>query len=112
MPKYLILLVIANLVVFAVFFQSKTRRESERVLALQTSRAQEIQNLARFKKHWEKIVSDSPTYRDGYLQLAAIEYQLQNYIATQKYLEKAMEVDPNFELPITLSFLQPLVSLR
>lgn len=105
-------MVIANLIAFSLFVQSQNDNLSRRVLALKTERQQEIAKLNNLKVHWEKIVADSPTYRDGYLQLAAIEYKLQNATIAKFHLQKVLEIDPNFELPITLSFLQPLVSLR
>jgi hypothetical protein len=112
MSKTVLLLLVANLFTIALLFQSQEKHLRRRVLALHTERAQEIAHLNTLKAHWQKIVADSPTYRDGYLQLAAIEYKLKNQISSKSYLQKAMEIDPNFELPITLSFLQPLVSLR
>lgn len=112
MPRSVLLLLVANLVLIGVLVQIQNKNLNQRVLALQTSRQAEINELNQLRTHWEKIVSDSPTYRDGYLQLAAIEYKLQNPLVAKHYLGKVLDIDPNFELPITLSFLQPLVSQR
>ncbi|MBU3956928.1 hypothetical protein KKI19_01420 [Patescibacteria group bacterium] len=47
---------------------------------------------------WEKIVSEKPNYRDGYLQLAYLHYKLYENEKAQECLEKAIELDPNYEL--------------
>ncbi len=47
---------------------------------------------------WEKVVSERPGYRDGYLQLAILNYQLYENDKAKEYLNKALEIDPNFEV--------------
>ena len=41
---------------------------------------------------WEKIIEEKPGYRDGYLQLAYLYYQLYENEKT-----KAIELDPNYQ---------------
>lgn len=47
---------------------------------------------------WEKIIEEKPDYRDGYLQLAYLHYKLYENEKAKEYLEKAIELDPNYEL--------------
>lgn len=47
------------------------------------------------KAYWQKIVSDNPSYVDGYLQLAKIEVELGNKIEAQTFINKALSLDPN-----------------
>lgn len=47
--------------------------------------------------YWEKIVAEKENYRDAYLQLALLHYQLFENEKAQEYLNQALELDPNFE---------------
>lgn len=46
---------------------------------------------------WEKIIEEKTSYRDGYLQLAYLHYKLYENEKAKEYLEKALELDPNYE---------------
>ncbi len=63
---------------------------------------QKIQNEPqRIKEEivfWEKTVADKPNYRDAYLQLAILNYQIYENQKAKEYLNKALEIDPNFEV--------------
>lgn len=47
--------------------------------------------------YWQDIVGKYHNYRDGYIQLAALEYQLGNNEKAKEYIKKALDIDPNFE---------------
>lgn len=44
---------------------------------------------------WQKVTAQYPDYRDGYLRLANIAYQLGKSDAARGYIAKALELDPN-----------------
>ena len=46
---------------------------------------------------WEKVVLEKPDYRDAYLQLAILNYQIYEKEKAKFYLGKALNLDPNFE---------------
>lgn len=46
---------------------------------------------------WEKIIEEKPGYRDGYLQLAYLHYKIYENEKAKEYLQKALELDPNYE---------------
>ena len=46
---------------------------------------------------WEKIIKEKPDYRDAYFQLAILSYQLGKIKKAQTYLQKTLDLDPNFE---------------
>lgn len=46
--------------------------------------------------YWEKVVSRYKGYRDGYFQLALLEYQLGNREKAAAYVKQALFLDPNF----------------
>ena len=45
---------------------------------------------------WEEVIKEKPDYRDAYFQLAILYYQINQKEETAKYLQKALELDPNF----------------
>lgn len=46
---------------------------------------------------WEKVVEKKPNYRDGYLQLAILHYELYQNDRARGYLQQAIDLDPNYE---------------
>lgn len=46
---------------------------------------------------WEEIINKYKDYRDGYFQLAILEYRLRNFDKAKFYLKKTLDLDPNFE---------------
>jgi len=46
---------------------------------------------------WQKIIEEKPGYRDGYVQLAYLHYKIYENEKAKEYLEKAIELDPNYE---------------
>lgn len=47
-------------------------------------------------KEWEEIVEKTPTYRDGYLKLATLYWQLRQDDKAKAALERVKEIDPNY----------------
>lgn len=46
---------------------------------------------------WENEVRVRPYYRDGYMKLALLNFQLKNFNQSRENLDKALVLDPNFE---------------
>ena len=46
---------------------------------------------------WKKMVNSYTDFRDGYFQLAVLEYRLNDFAKARSYLEKVLEIDPNFK---------------
>ncbi|GEM_PF-1802716 len=57
----------------------------------------ERMKLSKQVSYWKQVISKYQNYRDGYLQLALLEYQLGNSEQAKMYVNKALELDPNFE---------------
>lgn len=55
---------------------------------------EQLQQQASF---WESQLKDKPDFRDGYIKLAAIYYQLRDLEKAKQNLEKARQIDPNYE---------------
>ncbi len=56
----------------------------------------EPQRVKEEIRFWEKVIVKKPDYRDAYLQLAILNYQIFNKQKAKEYLHKALELDPNF----------------
>lgn len=48
-------------------------------------------------KDWEHIVQTEPGYRDGYIYIAALSFQLRKIPQAKSAIQKALKIDPNFE---------------
>jgi tetratricopeptide (TPR) repeat protein len=81
-------------------------RSSNDVLGITTSRLEALwgkkqeadpENIRWLISQWEKVIYQQPDYRDGYLRLALYHFQLFENQKAQAYLQKALELDPNFE---------------
>lgn len=48
-------------------------------------------------QYWQDITNKYKDYRDGYFQLSILEYRLGNFSKSRLYLQKALDLDPNFE---------------
>ena len=46
--------------------------------------------------YWEGIATSHKSYRDAYFKLALLQYQLGNKEKARLYIEKTLEIDPNF----------------
>ncbi len=67
--------------------------ESKKVLGA----AIDVTPLQNEKSYWENLVSQNPSYRDAYLQLAKVEVELGNKNEAITYITKALTLDPNSE---------------
>jgi len=63
----------------------------------QKKRYADPKDIQRLIDAWEKIVQEKPNYRDGYLQLAILNYKIYENEKAEEYLNKALAIDPNFE---------------
>lgn len=66
---------------------------------------QDIQKLIVL---WEEIVREKKDYRDGYLQLAILNYKIRQNEKAKEFLNQALIVDPNFPLSLELEKIIPL----
>lgn len=62
----------------------------------QDALAQQRVRLQNEVKYWEGVASKYQGYRDVYYRIGALQYRLGNVSEAQKYVKKALELDPNF----------------
>lgn len=55
----------------------------------------DIQDLKQERQYWLELTSKNPTYRDGYIELADIDYRLGDLKSARDWIEKARVLDPN-----------------
>jgi len=70
---------------------------NERVKQIYDS-IQKIDMLEKETTRWEKILNEKPNYRDAYLELAMLHFQLKRPLTAKEYLKTAIELDPNYYL--------------
>ncbi len=90
-----IILPVIYLALFAllVFVAADVYQESRQYFAL-TSQTEDIkQEIGSL----EKKVQIYPSFKEGYLRLAILEYRLGDIDKSKKYIRKAVLLDPNFK---------------
>lgn len=58
------------------------------VLGVQTSPLSE-------RQYWQKVVRKNPTYRDAWVQIAKLDYEMGNHKYAEVALSRAKNIDPN-----------------
>lgn len=71
------------------------------VLGAQTSRPSDSNQQRETRdaqyRYWRMVIEDHPDYRDGFVRLAMLAYQLGERNKSREYIEKIRALDPNFE---------------
>lgn len=60
------------------------------------------QTKERSYNYWKQIVVTYPDYRDGYVQLAQVSYDLAHFDEVKQYIAQAQALDPNNEVILQL----------
>jgi tetratricopeptide (TPR) repeat protein len=58
--------------------------------------AQQRIQLQTQVQYWKGVADKYQGYRDVYYRIASLQYRLGNVDESQKYVKKALELDPNF----------------
>lgn len=70
--------------------------QKEAVLGASTEKLEELsENLEQKYNYWQSVVLTHPDYRDAYIILASLAYQLGKIEEAKKYLNQAIMLDPN-----------------
>lgn len=99
-------------VYFKLGYNDKAKNEltfvqnsSKNVLGLATSVDTMLTNLYQEEKsrrdqlaYWQTLVMEKPDYRDGYIMLAALSYEQSLFSNATSYIQKAQQLDPNYEI--------------
>lgn len=51
---------------------------------------------------WEGIIASHPGYRDAYMEAAVFAYEVKDMKKAEKYVDAALQLDPNFEPALRL----------
>ena len=81
------LILIALSIFNLAFYLFKENRE---VLGTKTETSKEI-------TFWYDFLANNPTYKEGWLELAKLEYERGNFASAKEALEQAEKIDPNSE---------------
>ncbi|HSX09273.1 MAG TPA: tetratricopeptide repeat protein [Candidatus Saccharimonadales bacterium] len=91
--KIFLVSVVSLFLITLIFFQVVTLQANIRQ---QQSLVQDRSQLQDEAAYWERIANKYQGYRDVYYRIAFLQYKLGNYTESQKYVKKALELDPNF----------------
>lgn len=81
-------------ILFFIFSETLTLRDNYfAVQALEMKRGSIEQEIA----YWKTVTGKYKEYRDPYLRLAVLEYTLGDSNAAKIYIQKALEIDPEYE---------------
>ncbi|MCL4389999.1 MAG: hypothetical protein M1484_01065 [Patescibacteria group bacterium] len=98
LPLGLLMVLIFNLYVFSeVLIHSPKKLSAAEIKKVQDIKSQII--------YWQKIAGELPGYRDAYLKLAVLNYDIGRNFDAKKFLDTALEIDPNSSQAATLSSL-------
>lgn len=86
----LVLLVLAVAIVFLGLNLYKSINQKQEI-------DKERLKITKEVEFWKAVVAKYKDYRDAYFQLALLEYRLGNFKGSKFYLQKTLELDPNFE---------------
>ena len=92
LPKN-ILFALVFLFVSLVLLYSENRRITSRTLGLQTKAGPKQETAYQ----WEQILIERPDYRDGWIELAALYYNLGEKQKAKEAVARAKDLDPNNE---------------
>lgn len=84
-------LVVLSLSMFSLSTYFANRKPEIKVLGSQI-------DLEKEEQFWQDVVTHTPTYRDGWIELAKIEAEKGNALKAQIHLSRALEIDPNYQL--------------
>jgi tetratricopeptide (TPR) repeat protein len=91
--KVILTSVVSIFLLGLIFLQGVSIRNT---LQQQKIFAQQRLEMENEVKYWENIANQYQGYRDVYYRIAALQYKLGNIAESQKYVKKALELDPNF----------------
>jgi thioredoxin-like negative regulator of GroEL len=85
-----------------LLMEGNQKNNSQVLVLRQQKNLSDPEDIKKLITFWEKIVAEKPNYRDAYLQLAVLQYKVWQNEKAEKYLKKALIVDPNFEASLQL----------
>jgi tetratricopeptide (TPR) repeat protein len=92
--KLLVVSFSSGILLISILLQSTALIQNlEAVHGMQQERGKVIQEI----QYWKQAAEKYKGYRDVYFRIAALEYKVGDMAESKKYMEKALELDPNFE---------------
>lgn len=92
--KYLLGVSLLLSVLTLITFNIQNIALNKKVLGAETTRSRENETK---KIVWLEFLKDHPTYLEGWIELAILEYENGDLEKADEYYLKAKEVDPNSE---------------
>ena len=85
---------LSGILVFNIIFQVTVFVENaKKVQSMKNERVAVSKEI----QYWKQTAAKYDGYRDAYFRLAALEYKVGAVNESKQYMEKTLELDPNFE---------------
>lgn len=107
MSARILLIVVTIFLVLVAAGGIVSSQNSTQVLGQKSEVAGFKPDLSAQIDYWQQVASASPTYRDAWVKLATLYYQEEDITAAKFYMQKAIEIDPNWIVPSSLLPLLP-----
>ena len=91
--KVVLVSAVSLFLLILIFLQSVTLWYNIRQ---QEALAQNRTQLQNEVTYWEQVANKYQGYRDVYYRIAALQYKLGDTAESQKYVRKALQLDPNY----------------
>lgn len=91
--KVILTSVVSLFLLALIFLQSAALTDTIKDREVISQQKAQLQNEV---KYWEDVANKYKGYRDVYYRIAALQYKLGNTAESQKYIKKALDLDPNF----------------
>ena len=92
LPKNILFALVFLFISLALLY-SENRRITSRTLGLQTKAVPKQETVYQ----WEQILTERPDYRDGWIELATLYYELGEKEKAKEAISQAKNLDPNNE---------------
>jgi len=91
--KIILVSIVSVFLLALIFLQSVALWDNYKQQELLLQNRQQLQNEVNY---WEQIANKYQGDRDIFYRIGSIEYKLGNTAASQEYVKKALQLDPNF----------------
>lgn len=85
---------VSGVVIIGIILQvTRLKDNLQKITSLKQQRLQ----IAKELQYWQDLARQHGDYRDAYVKLASLQYQLGEKVQAQKSMEKVLSLDPNFK---------------
>ncbi len=85
---------VSGVVIIGIVLQiTRINENLQKIASLKEQRLQ----IAKELQYWQDLARQHEDYRDAYIKIASLQYQLGEKVQAQKSMDKVLSLDPNFK---------------